>query len=469
MNNFAFLVRCFSIFIFFSIIVVAPFSDSWKMSLLLAQCFLLSSVLSFLAMILDNRRGGISYMYEFFMLLFVALPATIQITARIFPFFASLQPIYICWAFGILALSQIAYQIGLATQQLIYKKNKNNYKVPSLELNIKDALFYTKSAWALAILSTVFAIAAGPANLFVARFEIGEVTFEGLTQQFLFMCRSLSLLAMIMLIFLIKFSPNPKLRLQNIYATFLFLLPFMAINYLPALPRFVLFGIFLALSTFFVDYFRPKIKAFVAVASVVTLFVIFPQIKSLGGGQLDLSGTMQRTDSSMIFSYLLRVDFDAFMQITSTLEYYSKEIGPIRYGQNFIGVALFFVPRGLWAGKPIDTGEIVSTGLGFTYTNVASPLPAEAFMGFGIIGPIIVFFLLAYYISRIEFHAKSHLTTIPTASAFFIYAIFMGFIVIIMRGALNGVAPQFATAFLAFFIMQFIKKHNIVFKKSPKI
>jgi hypothetical protein len=237
-------------------------------------------------------------------------------------------------------------------------------------------------------------------------------------------------------------------------------MPFLAINYLPALSRFVLFGIFLALSTFFVDYFRPKVKAFVALASVAVLFIIFPVIKSLGTGELNTSGVMQRADFSMIFKYLLRVDFDVFMQIASTIEYYIKEMGPIRYGANFIGVVLFFVPRALWPDKPVNTGELVATGLGFPYTNVSSPLAAEALMGFGVIGPAIVFFLLAFYIAKIEVHAKWHQNAMPEAASFFIYAIFMGFIVIILRGALKSVAPQFATAFLAFFVMQFAKKYK---------
>ncbi|MCF2949891.1 hypothetical protein L0668_17360 [Paraglaciecola aquimarina] len=466
MNKFAFLIRCFAFIILIGIFVIAPFSYTWKLALILAQSFLLASILLFIAMILDNRRGGISYMFEFFMLFFIALPATMQISNNTFPWFAVLQPTYICWAFSLLALSQMAYQMGAAFQE--FKNSNTISRASSLQLSPKDSLFYSKWAWSLAIVAILFAIIAGPSNLLVARIETVGKSFEGLTLQFMFMCRSLSLLAMVMLLFLIKFTHNPKLRKQNFYAVFLFLLPFMAINYLPALPRFILFGIFLALSTSFVNYFRPKNKAMVAFASIAILFVVFPTIKSLGRGELNLTGAMQRTDTSSITSYLLRVDFDAFMQIVSTVQYFVQNVDPIRYGQNFIGVALFFIPRGIWAGKPIDTGEIVSTGLGYQYTNVSSPLPAEALMGFGIIGPVIIFFLLAFYISKIEWQVKPHKNAIPVASSFFIYAIFMGFIVIIMRGALNGVAPQFATAFLAFFVMQFIKNQKFVSKKRPK-
>ncbi|MBU3004332.1 hypothetical protein [Paraglaciecola arctica] len=458
MNKFAFLIRCFAFVILIGIFFIAPFSYSWKMALLLAQSFLLSSILLFLAMILDNRRGGISYMFEFFMLFFIALPATVQISLNKFPWFAIFQPVYLCWAFGILALSQMAYQSGIAFQEY---KNQNRIDPPNkFELTIGNSLFYSKWAWSLALLAVIFALAAGPSNLFVARFERGEVSFSGLTQQFLFMCRSLSLLAMVILLFLVKYTPHFGLRRQNIYATLIFLVPFLCINYLPALPRFLLFGMFLALSTVFFNYFRPKNKALVAMVSIAALFIIFPTIKSLGTGEFDVTSFSQRADSSAITTYLLRVDFDAYMQIASTIQYYIQSPSPLRYGENFIGVALFFIPSALWTEKPIPTGVIVSAGLDYQYINVSSPLQAEALMGFGIIGPALIFYLLAFYISKIECQAKPYKNSTPLASSFFIYAIFMGFIVIILRGALNGVAPQFATAFLAFFIMQFMKKHR---------
>lgn len=468
----AFLMNC-------GIFLVSVNSDSWTTSITLANAFVVSTSISFLAMILDRQRGGVSYMFEFFLLFFVALPAAVQISANVFPWYAMLNPQHVCWTFSILAASHIAYLVGL-----IWQDNRHSASTISAHsahpphqsppyrtagetsLAIAEAVFYTKWAWIFALVAVAFAVLAGPSNLFVARMERGETPYRGLTEQLLFMSRSLSLLAMTMLIYIVKFSQRSRLRQQNIIALALFALPFLAINYLPALPRFVLFGMFLALSTAFVDYFDPKKKGLVAIASTVMLFIFFPIIKSLGAGELDLSGAGQRFSFHVIYEYLLRVDFDAFMQIASTVEYYSNDIGPIRYGANFLGVVLFFVPRGIWSGKPIDTGEIVSTGLGYWYTNVSSPLQAEALMAFGLAGPLLVFLAMAVFISRVEQKAKFSAHRIPQASSFFIYAMSMGFIVIVLRGALNGVAPQFATAFLAFFVMQQSKKIKQIHYRS---
>lgn len=124
MINFIFSLRFFSILMLLSIIIIAPFGNSWKISMVLAQCFLLSSLLSFLETILDERRGGVSFMYEFFMLFFVALPAIIQISEQTFSWFATFEPLHVCWTFGLLALSQIVFKLVTIIQQRFFRKKK---------------------------------------------------------------------------------------------------------------------------------------------------------------------------------------------------------------------------------------------------------------------------------------------------------------------------------------------------------
>lgn len=313
----------------------------------------------------------------------------------------------------------------------------------------------------LAFVALIFAFFAGPSNLFIARFEAYGVGLEGMTQQFIFISRSISLLVMVMLIFLIKNTRNLRYRRLNTYVILIFLIPFFCINYLPALPRFVLFGILISLSILFIDYFRPRNKLLLSLCSLAVLFLVFPVMKLLGSHDLHISDIFKRMDVDLIYAYILRVDFDAFMQIVSTVEYYALDIGPIRYGENFLGVALFFIPAAIWAGKPIHSGELVSTALGYNFTNVSNPLPAEALIGFGLIGPVIVFSLLAFYIARIEFIARTHQTIYSKTTSYFTYAVLAGFIVIIMRGSLNAVAAQFGTVFLAIYAIHFTRKFKI--------
>jgi len=460
MNTNAVLLQGFSILIQCVITLMSLFSDSWDAAITLSQLYILAQCLAFIAIILDNRRGGISYMIEFFLLFFIALPALLQVSKRVFPWFAMLQPLHLCTAFGLLAISHIALQIGYITtnREAVISPQSNSQQA----ISTKSSWFYTRWAWVIAILAIMFAVLAGPSNLFVARFELADAEMGGMSQQFLYMCRSLSLLAIVMILFLVKYTKNPQLKRINIYVLIGFLPFFLIINYLPALPRFVLFGIFIAVSTVFINYFSPKVKSLVAIVSVLILFVVFPTIKSLGHGELNTAGLEQRGTFGAVTDYLLRVDFDAYMQVTETVRYYADDLGPGLYGKNFLGVALFFIPRAIWPDKPRSTGIIVAERLGYIYLNVSSPLPAEALMGFGLFGPVLVFYLLASFVTRIERNAKHYKWRVPKPEAFILYAISMAFIVIVLRGALNAVAPQFATAFLAFYIVKFFVNKKLV-------
>lgn len=446
----------------FVILLTTLLSDSWEMASTLGTAYLFSCILSFLSMVLDDIKGGVSYMFEFFMLFFIAIPAFVQINAGVFPWFANLQPLHVCAAYGLLAISHLSYQIGCMYQ---VKKMTLNPTTKIIEpLSYLDSSFYSKWAWGLAILATLLGAAAGPSNLFVTRSEAGGLALEGLALQFLYMSRSLSLLAMVMLIFLLKYTEEPSQNRKNLYAIMIFAPLFLMINYFPALPRFVLFGLFLAISTTFINYFQSRNKAMMAFASVFILFVVFPVIKSLGREGISWSAFTDRLNLETMTGYLLRVDFDAFMQIVSTLEYFMEDVGPIFYGANFVGVILFFIPRAIWASKPMPTGVLVSEELGYSYLNVSSPLPAEALMALGLLGPVIVLGILGFIIAKIESEAGLFKSAYISAQSYFIYALLMGFIVIILRGSLNAVAPMFATAFLALLFLQFFKKRQFLFR-----
>lgn len=320
--------------------------------------------------------------------------------------------------------------------------------------------FFTYWAWAFAVIAIVFGAVAGPGNLFAARFAEGRSEMAGMSQQFLYMARSLSLLAMVMMIYLSRYAQARKLRRRNFLAIFVFLPAFLVINYYAALPRFVLFGSLLALVVNFVDFTRPPMKILVTGGAIFTLFAVFPIIKLLGTGTATLSELVAASGSVRIDRYFLNVDFDGYMQIVSTVAYIA-EGGELRWGNNFLGVALFFVPRALWAGKPIDSGEIVSTNLSYWYTNVSSPLPAESLISFNLFGPPIVFFILGLAIARVEYLANKGVDFSVRAPRFFVGALWAGFLVIILRGALNGVAPMFATGFLAYLIMMYFFRHTV--------
>lgn len=375
-----------TIMLFLIIVVTAPLLSSRAHVEFAANMFLATTSLTFLFSITSRNRAAIDFVFSFFFLFFLALPARFQISADAFPWNAHLQYEHQITAFAVMAMSYAAYLV--ARLYVIRFPPKREALPPR---GRRPERFFTYWAWAFAVIAIVFGAVAGPGNLFAARFAEGRSEMAGMSQQFLYMARSLSLLAMVMMIYLSRYAQARKLRRRNFLAIFVFLPAFLVINYYAALPRFVLFGSLLALVVNFVDFTRPPMKILVTGGAIFTLFAVFPIIKLLGTGTATLSELVAASGSVRIDRYFLNVDFDGYMQIVSTVAYIA-EGGELRWGNNFLGVALFFVPRALWAGKPIDSGEIVSTNLSYWYTNVSSPLPAESLISFNLFGPPIVFF-----------------------------------------------------------------------------
>ena len=384
------------------------------------------------AAILDRRAGGIDFLIAFFFLFFLAIPARLQIAHQTFPWGGSYSAQTLNHTYALIATALLCYTIArLSARQA---KPRQAPQLPDKSLH--------RWAFALTLISIAIAALIGPGNLFVLRSGFLDGATNSLTSQLIYIGRALSLLTFVLCLYLLaqpRDRQGPTLALTLIAAA-----TCLCFNYPPALPRFALFGCAIALLSIRLNLFSPRLKLALALTAPLLVFVLLPAVKMLGRADmsvLQMAQIMAQTDPT---HYLLRVDFDGFKQIADTLVY--LETAPLRWGANYAGVLLFFVPRALWPAKPTDSGALVSASLGYPYTNVSSPLPAEALLAFGIPGVLLTFLALGAMTARIEGNAQAR----QTLHHLVLYSITMGFITIILRGALNGVAPQFATAFLAY-------------------
>lgn len=415
----------------------------------IAGLYVLTASLFLISSILSSKRAGIDYMMNFFFLFFIAIPAQAQITTGLFPWSAQFTYHELGQAYSLIAISHLSYVIGLSWGET--QKCKSSQAPSTIITPYNDALIHNNdlllAKWGIgvAILAVLFAGAAGPSNLLTPRISDKEAT-EGLRVQFTFICRSLCLLGFIMMLLLARFAESSTLRRKMAIVAMLFLPAFLLIHYPPALARFMLFGVLIALSCVLLNYQRPIIKAASFIASVFVLFLVFPIVKIIGanGSLTDLFDAMQIRTIHII---MIGVDFDAFMQIASTVQYYQLPYTDIRWANNFIGTALFFIPRSIWPSKPIHSGDIVSSELGFWYNNVSSPLHAEALLGFGLIGPALVFLCLGILVVKLEYGANKFGSTYTKSATFLAYILAMSFSTILMRGALNAVAAQIMVGF----------------------
>jgi len=397
------------------------------------SAFLVGNILLMLRCIADARRGAVSFVYAFFFLFFVAIPASVQVAARVFPFGAVYDDVILVRTYVLLALFQIVFEIAAAAG---ISRSSSQRRAASSIVSAASL----PAGWVLTILVLALALAVGPSAALSPRFEAdGADGSSSLVTQLLYVGRSLSLfLAIVLWARRLRFRRGRNIalseRLQLPIATLLF----FYLNFPPALPRFQLLGVAIAAILLVADFFRFRTKLMAAIGGSLFLFFGFAQLKFLGGdtgSRASLGLTPEQ--------YLLRVDFDAFKQVADTLIYVDMG-GQLRGFESFYGMLLFWLPRSVWPGKPDPAGMQVSGFLGYLYTNVSSPLPAESYLFLGVAGVIIVAFVAGFFAARVEFVARSG------EGGFVLYALIAGFGTIILRGSLNGVAPMFLAAFFAY-------------------
>ncbi len=93
----------------------------------------------------------------------------------------------------------------------------------------------------------------------------------------------------------------------------------------------------------------------------------------------------------------MSLNYDAFINIGVVIEIIEKE--GLSYGFQSLSAFLFFVPRGIWTGKPDSSGLVVGDYLidnyDFHFSNLSNPVVSEGYMNFGWLGVIIMAIALA--------------------------------------------------------------------------
>jgi len=103
-------------------------------------------------------------------------------------------------------------------------------------------------------------------------------------------------------------------------------------------------------------------------------------------------------------------NFDAYQIITYTIVYTSDR--GFSYGRQLLLPVFFWIPRSVWPSKPIGTSDVVGEHAGFFNVNVSSPLWAEGYINFGIVG-IALFLFLFGRLARISDKQLMHAETRP--------------------------------------------------------
>ena len=154
----------------------------------------------------------------------------------------------------------------------------------------------------------------------------------------------------------------------------------IAIIYFPfygSVSRFLLFGVYLTVVSLLFSHTKGKgwYFLFLSIGFVVVLssfnFFKYNDFSDIGNFKLIQTG-------------FIHADFDAYQMLMTTINY-THDVG-VCFGKNILTSVFSFVPRSIWTGKMLPTGQLALQYYGATFTNVSCPWIAEWYFAFGWFG-----------------------------------------------------------------------------------
>jgi hypothetical protein len=102
----------------------------------------------------------------------------------------------------------------------------------------------------------------------------------------------------------------------------------------------------------------------------------------------------------IVTQYSTSGDYDSYQQIAAGIEY--VDVYGFDDGRHLLGPALFWVPRSIWHDKPRDSGQILASFKGYSYTNLSAPLWIELYLSAGFPLALVGFISLGFVWRRLD-------------------------------------------------------------------
>lgn len=216
----------------------------------------------------------------------------------------------------------------------------------------------------------------------------------------------------------------------------LIVLPAFAITNNPlSMPRNWQFAIIIALLVVFVPRWPPVLRVSLTAAMLLATFSLFQWLNILRGGAGDASAFQMLSP----IEYLKHGDFDG-IQTTINAVLYADANGH-SWGRMLLSCLLFFVPRSIWPGKAESSGQVTARALGYDFTNLSMPLPAELYLEFSYLGVVLGGLALGWAFRRLDYLGAAAIDHGGISLYRVLIAVICGFTIFAMRGALYAVAP----------------------------
>ena len=424
-------------------IVFSERPDHQAATMLLLACFFVS-VLLLMQRALEPLQALPSMFAAFYFAFFFCLPGAVQVSANTFQMG---DVIYndreATRAAAMVAVFLACFVIG---QSLVHPRRYDEAMASIVESERHPRTVAILAFASLAILAGALSIASfGVAALVQTRGGIvDEITrnLVGVERGLLLhLPRSLTLAGLLVMLYAIgKWrQEQPAVALLFGWAFLAVIIPVYAITNFPlALARNWQFGTLITFLIVYVKGWRPWLRVGMIAGMLLTMFSLFQWLHVLRRDDLS-KVEFQFIDP---IAYLKNMDFDGF-QTSMNAVLYAKLYGHTLGGQ--LGSSLlFFVPRSLWPDKGVSSGQMIAEALGYRFTNLSTPFPAEMYLDFSFVGVILGGLLVGYLYRRLDYLCAAAVDYGRPNLHLLMVGLIAGFTIFLMRGSLYAVSNIFA-------------------------
>ncbi len=135
------------------------------------------------------------------------------------------------------------------------------------------------------------------------------------------------------------------------------------------------------LSIFFVLPWQRKFAWMTVYGMIMIMIVVFPYADLFRSStNLNIVETIAHRESKEN-QLITKPDYDSYQQVVNGVRFVQQN--GFQFGRQISGAFLFWVPRSMWSGKPIPTGQLIAEKMGYGFTNLSAPLWIEFFVDGG--------------------------------------------------------------------------------------
>ncbi|MGN0228867.1 MAG: hypothetical protein ACI4BH_03565 [Muribaculaceae bacterium] len=202
-------------------------------------------------------------------------------------------------------------------------------------------------------------------------------------------------------------------------------------------PRFLVAAIYLPVLMYCVPFLRLGLNFVLMICiGVMIVFPILNCFRFYGERPIELS---------CIYSQFTDINFDAYSMMMRVIK-----DDMVTNGMQLVGALLFWLPRSIWAAKPISSGYYVAHTTGLAWDDLSMPIWGEGYINFGYFGVII--FTIAFAALLAGLDSKYWCITVKRLKDLnaISYFVMLGMLMFILRGSLISALAYTVALLLAF-------------------